>query len=523
MNPGDGDVPLRILVLEDDLDDYELLLRHLGREKIRVESLRVQEEPQFLEQLEKFAPDLVISDFAMPAFDGLSALQLHLVRRPAVPFIFVSGTIGEETAVEALRKGATDYLLKGHLARLGPAVRRAVAEARAREERKKLELELYHAQKMEAVGRLAGGVAHDFNNLLTAILGYADIVAGRLPAGDALLEGMDEIRKAGRRAADLTRQLLAFSRKQVFTLQVANLNEILKGTERLLRRLIGEDIRFETRFDPALGNVRVDAGQIEQVVMNLAVNSRDAMPGGGRLTVATRNVRPDDPGLQASGEARHAAHVVLEVSDTGCGMDEATRARIFEPFFTTKEPGKGTGLGLATVYGIVRQSGGYIDVESAPGQGATFRIYLPSVSEPTTRTPPRRPPPVSARGTETIMIVEDEEAVRKLSAQVLRTYGYTVFDVADGSAALKLASGAKSMHLVITDLVMPVMGGKELARKMKAVHPETRILYMSGYPADSDVNAAELGPGADFMHKPFLPSDLARTVRELLDRPATVP
>ena len=391
-------------------------------------------------------------------------------------------------------------------------------------ERRQLEEQFRQAQKMEAVGRLAGGVAHDFNNLLTAITGYSDLLLLDLDPDDVRRQDVAEIKRAAVAAADLTRQLLAFSRRQVLAPRIIDLNAVVSGAHKLLGRLIGEDVKIETVLDPALAAVRADPGQMEQVLMNLAVNARDAMPNGGRLTIETANVMvaaefaPERPGPAAG------PHVVMAVSDTGMGMDEATKARIFEPFFTTKEIGKGTGLGLATVYGIVKQSDGFIWVYSEPGKGSTFKIYLPQVNEPPESLESAERPIRSLRGTETIMVAEDTAAVRAVVRDVLERHGYTVVEAATGREAAQLAGRRPGgIDLLVTDVVMPELSGGDLVRELRAVMPDLKVLYMSGYTDDAVLRQGMLEPGADFIQKPFRPDDLARRIRDLLDAPATPP
>ncbi|HWQ15669.1 MAG TPA: response regulator [Roseiflexaceae bacterium] len=379
---------------------------------------------------------------------------------------------------------------------------------------KELENQFYQAQKMEAIGRLAGGVAHDFNNLLTAIIGYSDLLLGDMGPGDGRRADVEEIRRAAERASALTRQLLAFSRKQILAPQVLDLNAVVTNIDKMLRRLIGEDIVLTIVLDPALGHVKADPGQLEQVIVNIVVNARDAMPRGGQLTIATANVD-----LSPRAAAHHISlppgrYVTLAVEDTGMGMDAETRAQIFEPFFTTKERGKGTGLGLSTVYGIVKQSGGDIEVESEPGQGTTFRIYLPRVDEPAAAAAQERPA-VPPHGTETILLVEDEEGVRTLLQKLLERSGYTVLAAPRGEVALEIAARhAGPIHLVITDVVMPGMSGRDLVQSLLALRPAMRALYISGY----STGALQLPhpPDAALLQKPFRTDDLLRRVREVL-------
>jgi two-component system, cell cycle sensor histidine kinase and response regulator CckA len=382
-------------------------------------------------------------------------------------------------------------------------------------ERRNLELQLVQAQKMEAVGRLAGGVAHDFNNLLTAINGYSELALQRLSQRDPLYLDIEEIRKAGERAAGLTRQLLAFSRKQVLQPRVINLNASVADTERLLKRLIGEDIELVTSLGENLGSVKADPGQIEQVIVNLAVNARDAMSKGGRLILTTSDVELDEAYARLHPEARAGRYVLLAVTDTGTGMTDAVKEHLFEPFFTTKEPGKGTGLGLAMAHGIVKQSGGHIGVYSELGVGTTFKVYLPRVDVPAdvvVRINERR-----ERGTETILLVEDELVVRALATTILRGAGYTVLQARRGEEALLLAEKhPATIHLVVSDLIMPGMNGLELARRLGSIKPGLRTLFMSGYTDTAILNGGMLDSETPFISKPFTTSALLRKVREVL-------
>ena len=389
---------------------------------------------------------------------------------------------------------------------------------RAYDELAQAQGQLEQAQKMDAIGRLAGGVAHDFNNLLTVILGRTDIILRQLKTEDPIRRGIELIQRTAGRAAELTRQLLAFSRKQVLEAVVLDLGAVTVDMKEMLARLIGEDIALVTTIAPGLGRVKADRGQIEQVVMNLAVNARDAMPKGGHLIVETDNVELDDEYVRRHMGARPGPYVMLAVSDTGVGMAREHQRHIFEPFFTTKEQGKGTGLGLATVYGIVKQSGGYIEVDSEPGRGTTFRIYLPRVDAAESAADRAARPAAPAGGTETILLVEDEEGVRELARDILRASGYTVLEARNGPEALLLGERHQGpLDLLLTDVVMPRMSGRELAERMGPLRPDLSVLYMSGYTDDAVIRHGVLGADTAFLQKPFTPAALVQRVRETLD------
>ncbi len=629
---------LRVLIAEDSEDDALLLVRELRRGGYALTYERVDSAAAMTAALDRQSWDLVIGDHSMPHFGGLAALALVRERTLDLPFICVSGTITEEMAVNAMRAGANDWVTKGQLKRLLPAIERELREAKGRAalrateasytalvqhapigiyrsspdgrflavnaalvrmlghdsaadvlaldlardvyadpaerdrllardsytehdydeveatwkrkdgrlltlqlnvrvardavgrveyyetfvrdltDQRRLQEQLVQSQKMEAVGRLAGGIAHDFNNLLTVITSYSDLLLEDLAPTDPMRQDVEQVRHAADGAAALTRQLLAFSRQQVLAPRVVNLSAVVQSVEKMLRRVIGEDVELVTSLAPDLGAVKADVGQLEQVLMNLAVNARDAMPTGGKLTLETANVE-HDPNYAREQEASPVRRfVMLAVSDTGIGMDEATKARIFEPFFTTKEPGKGTGLGLATVYGIVRQSGGFIWVYSEPGRGTTFKIYLPEVDAPpdaaggaATELP---------RGTETVLLVEDAAAVRAAVRQVLERQGYTVLEAPHGNAALALATAHEGpIHLLLTDVVMPGLSGRQVADQLKQLRPDTRVLYASGYTDDAVVRHGVLEAGIAYLQKPFTTGGLARKVREVLDHP----
>jgi PAS domain S-box-containing protein len=631
--------PLRVLVVEDRESDARLMVEELKQAGLHPVWDRVETESDYLARLEP-APDVILSDYHLPQFDAERALHLLREQRLDIPFIIVSGSIGEDRAVKIMRDGAADYLLKDRLGRLGQAVTQALEQRSLREslrqterrlqqlvsatpaviyalkydgdayvptwvsqsiehltgfehtcflqsqwwlehvhpedlpraldvmftlatrgscsieyrfrccdgnyrwlfdqkrlirdamgvpvevvgswlditEQKRLEDQLRQAQKMEAVGRLAGGVAHDFNNLLTVIAGYGELAFDGLREGDPIRDYIDEIRKASGRAAALTRQLLAFSRRQILVPAVVDFNKLIAETQKLLGRLIGEDI--DLVIDPAtdLWTVRVDPGQMEQVIMNLVVNSHDAMPQGGKLTIETANVELDENDTVSRQLARPGEYVRLSVSDTGCGMDSATQARVFEPFFTTKPAEQGTGLGLATVYGIVMQSGGHIELYSELGLGTTFKIYIPRCRDdvtPESAQPAAQEPPL---GCETVLLVEDEEGVRTLARMALEKNGYTVLEARHPQEALKLLEGHQgAVQILVSDVVMPHMSGRQLAERLLPARPDMKVLYISGYTDDAVVRHGLLDATTPFLQKPFTPDTLARTVRSILD------
>jgi PAS domain S-box-containing protein len=636
---------LRVLVLEDNLLDAELAILTLDQAGYACEWDCVDTREAFLHRLAQQAYDLVISDYNLPTFDGLSAVQLLRQRDPDLPFILVSGTLGEETAIESLKAGATDYVIKSHLARLSPVVARALRERdeqrqrreaearyrdlfenandmiytrdlegcftsvngmgerltgytreellsmsleqllspecmrlraewvvkrqeelhlsaaeelefirkdgarvfvevssrliyengrptgvqgiardvserkRAEEERKHLEDQLLQAQKMESIGTLAGGIAHDFNNMLTAIIGNIQLVLESTSSTSPDYPLLAEVEKAATRATALTRQLLTFSRRQPIERRTIELNGTINELSQMLRRLIGENVDVTIRLDGHRAPIFADPAQIQQVVMNLAVNARDAMPGGGRLLIETREVILDEQACRNYPWARPGRYVQLVVCDTGAGMDAELQQRIFEPFFTTKERGKGTGLGLSVVYGIVKQHEGFVELESAPGRGTTFTIFLPAPAVAHGVAVPDLSPLVRG-GSETILVAEDEESLRYLASTVLERLGYTVILAEDGLEAVNLFRVNQSrVDLVILDLVMPRYGGRDALELMRAIRPDLRALFVTGYDDETarapDVNAAV--PGTTLLQKPYRVDMLGSRVREMLD------
>jgi two-component system, cell cycle sensor histidine kinase and response regulator CckA len=635
---------LRLLLVEDSPDDARLIERKI-RESYELQWERVETAAAMREALDRANWDLVVADYSLPRFSAPAALEVLREKGRDIPFIIISGSVREELAVEVMRAGARDFILKDNLKRLNVAVDRELREAAGRRaradaehalqqsqerlgvllqslpmalftigvekespmswvsdqidricgypaarfveeplfwlsrvhpddrsrvaestskimqeetaaieyrwrcadgayrwflsemlllrdsdgspreilgvwqdvtERRSLEEQLRQAQKMEAVGRLAGGVAHDFNNLLTTILGYSELVLGRLAPSDPVRGDLQEVRRAAERAAALTGQLLAFSRKQVLQPKAFDLNEGMRNLEKMLGRLIGEDIELTTQLEPSLGTVIADPGQIDQVIMNLAINARDAMPEGGRLAIETANADLDEDYARQHVGVRPGPYVMLAVSDTGVGMDAETRERIFEPFFTTKEPGKGTGLGLAMVYGTVKQSGGNIWVYSEPGHGTTFKIYLPRTDAPAMAA--EAGAVRSGGGSETVLLVEDEEPVRRFARRVLESAGYVVIEAPHAEEALRIVSEwTAPIDLLLTDTVMPGMSGPRLASKLRERFPGTKILYTSGYTDAGIAQQGVLDPPAPFLQKPFTPDSLLRKLREALE------
>jgi signal transduction histidine kinase/CheY-like chemotaxis protein len=389
-------------------------------------------------------------------------------------------------------------------------------------ELRRTEEQLRHSQKMDAIGRLAGGVAHDFNNLLSVVLSYSSLLIEELKPSDPMRADLEEIKKACQRASDLTSQLLSFSRQQVVDPRIVDLNDVVTDLDNMIRRLIGEHIEFKTTTAPDLGRVKVDRGQIEQVIINLVVNARDAMPAGGMLSIETGNADLDETYAQNHLGAAPEPHVMVAVSDTGIGMDRATQERIFEPFFTTKSKGEGVGLGLATVFGIVKQSRGNVWVYSEPGKGTTFKVYLPRTGEVETAVQPPVPVPTSLRGSETVLLVEDETQLRVVAREILEKNGYRVLVARNGDDALVLSEQHGGViHLLLTDVVMPQMGGKELAQRLAPLRPDMKVLYISGYAENSIVQHGILDSGVSLLQKPISPEMLLRRVREVLDSPRT--
>jgi two-component system, cell cycle sensor histidine kinase and response regulator CckA len=639
---------LKILMVEDSEDDALLVLQELGRKGYKPTSCRVETRAQMDRALEEGDWDVVLSDHHMPSFSSHAALECLKSSGMDIPFIILSGTMGEELAVEGMKSGAQDYIIKGNLARLVTAIEREVKEAKRRREkrkleetlqrtrelyaavvrmtndilwdmdvvsgkvwwnenlyrvfgyelapeihepswfyshihpddlervrssltaalssevghweaeyrfqradgsycfvftrayiksesagrratglmiditeRKKLEAQLRQSQKMDAFGQLAGGIAHDFNNLLTAIVSPAALMLDSMAPSDPNRKWAEMIQQAGASATNLVSQLLAFSRQQITRPEVLQLNDVIMGTDKMLGRILGEQFELIMVPEPNLWHVKVDKGQIEQVLVNLAVNARDAMPNGGRIVIETENVALGDTYVNGHLNVPPGDYVLFTVSDTGVGMSPEVQSHLFEPFFTTKEPGKGTGLGLATCFGIVKQAGGHLSVYSELGQGSVFKVFLPRAKEGAKPQSNERDQ-LLPRGEETVLLVEDDPLVRKLAAALLRQHGYTVIEAHNGIDAIRAIKERRDtpIDLLISDLVMPGMGGRELAEQVSRLSPETKVIFTSGYTHDMTLRQGLTDSEMNFIMKPFTPQKLLGRVRETLDEKA---
>ena len=508
---------LGILHLEDNPVDADLIQATIAAAGIVCEILRVDTRSDFVEAVERGGFDLILADYNLPTFDGISALAIAQEKCPQIPFIFVTGSLGEEAAIELLKNGATDYVLKHHPGRLVPAVHRAIDDVAARTEHKRLEEQLRHAQKMESIGTLAGGIAHDFNNLLTAIIGNAQLALARLRPEDQLYDRLIEIESSGKRAAELTRQLLIFGRRERLEPSAINLNDTIDQFAKMLRRIIGEDIVLRFQAAAGLSTVFADPGQMEQVLMNLVVNARDAMPEGGELLIETQNIMVDETFCRTHPYAKPGNYAQMSVTDTGGGMDTNTQQHIFEPFFTTKEAGKGTGLGLALAYGIIKQHEGMIEVYSEVGHGTTFKVYLPAQEKPVEEIV-HEAQPILRGGAETILVAEDDENLQRLLTGILTGLGYKVILTRDGEAAVETYAGHRDhIDLVILDMVMPRMGGREAHEHIRKVSSDVPVIFMTGYSAEIAQSKFVLEIGAAFIQKPYGIAALGHKVREALD------
>jgi two-component system, cell cycle sensor histidine kinase and response regulator CckA len=510
-------VPLRVLIIEDSEDDAALVVRELKQAHYDVFFKRVDTGDALRAALTNQAWDLMISDFSMPLFSGTDALKLVRSTGHDAPFIFVSGTMREDSAVAALKDGAQDYLIKTNLKRLVPAVRRELREADERRQRKHLEQHVQQLQKFEAIGRLAGGIAHDFNNAIGAILGWAEMGYEEAQPGTHFQERFQKIRDQAKWAGKLTSQLLAFARRQVLQPRKVNLNTLVEEAMSLLHRVIGEQIEVQVLTSPDLKVTSVDPTQVEQAVMNLCLNARDAMPKGGKLIIETQNAKIDEEYCRHHEYGRPGSYVLLSVSDTGTGMDRATLEHVFEPFFTTKEMGRGTGLGLATVYGVVKQHGGFIHGYSEPGSGTIFRLYFPTVSG----APELREKQVenqTQKGNETILLADDHEGLRESAREMLARLGYRVISATNGLEAVQLfETNIDQIDLVILDVVMPSLGGPEAYSQISAIRSGTKAIFTSGYSAESPTLKEAIDKGMAVLQKPYSMRSLSQAIRNVLD------
>lgn len=509
--------PLRALIVEDSQADCDLLVRALMQNGYDLSYKRVASAQDMKLSLAEETWDIVISDYAMPGFSGTVALKIVRDRKLDTPFIFLSGTIGEDVAVEAMRQGAQDYVMKGNMSRLAPAIERELRDAELRRNHKRTEQRMRQLEKFEAIGNLAGGIAHDFNNAIGAILGWAELGLDEAPPGSRIEKSFKSIFQQSKRAADLTRQLLAYARRQVLEPRILDLNQTVVETISLLQRIIGEQIDIKTVLGPAAQIVRADPVQIEQVLMNLCLNARDAMPTGGQLLVETETVQLDNEYCIRHHYTKPGRYVRLSVSDTGTGIDLATIEHIFEPFFTTKEEGKGTGLGLATALGVAKQHDGTIEVYSEVGKGTVFHVYLPAISKAPDPVIP--PEDFTIRGgTETILVAEDNEGVRQMVQETLTSLGYTVILAQDGEEAVAaFRKGREKISLVLMDVVMSRLSGPEAYAAISKIQTGVPVIFMSGYSQKGALLDSSLPKPAVLLHKPFSPKVMARRVRATLD------
>ncbi|MGO9087631.1 MAG: response regulator [Candidatus Sulfotelmatobacter sp.] len=510
--------PLRVLIVEDSEDDTELLVRELRRGEYDVNYERVDRPEAMLVAIENQHWDVVICDYSLPHFSGADALQMLRAKNLDTPFIYVSGTIGEETAIAALKQGAQDYVMKGNLKRLLPAIQRELKEAEQGREKVQLERQLRLLERFEAIGRLAGGICHDFNNIIGVILGWAQLGEEEAPDGSQLQERFRRIRAEGDRAVRLTRQLLAFTRREVLQPKKIDLNQAISELLAFLRSGIGEGVELRSVLDPCLHVIQADVTQIEQVIMNLCINARDAMPRGGRLVIRTKNAEISEDFCRRHSQARPGNYVVLEISDTGVGMDAAILDHIFEPFFTTKKVGEGTGLGLATVYGIVKQHNGFIDVHSEPGNGTTFQVYFPATSGVPTERNSHKPQP-SLTGSETILVAEDHDGLRESLEKILNAQGYKTIIADNGESAVRLfRENLEKIQIVIMDVVLPALTGPDAYDRMSALRPGVPVIFTTGHTSEFASLNSRLEAGAVFLQKPYAPHTLSQIVRGTLDR-----
>ncbi len=513
----------RVLHLEVDLHDAGCIEALLKDEGLSCEIRRVETRRAYTAALNKGQVDLILAEFSHPEFEGESALELAQQVAPDASFIYVASACDEERCIKEMHRGATDCISKEKLGRLVPSVRRVLRERQVLEARRQAEeallqshTQLRQLQKLEAVGRLAGGLAHDFNNVLTVIMGHSQVLLGEMGSDHPLRSRIEEMQKASDRAKILIRQLLTFSKKHPSGAKALSLNTILGNFETMLRRLIGTDIQLTLKLSTDDLRIKADPAFVEQIVMNLAVNARDAMPDGGKLIIETASADLDHTPHYHVNPMAPGEYVRLSVSDTGCGMSPELQAHIFEPFFTTKEEGKGTGIGLSTVYGIVTEGGGGLDVTSEMGAGTRFDVYLPRVTSEIEVSTDETVLVQSVKGHETILLVEDDQDVRMLIRDELRTLGYRVVEARNGVEACLVATPhIGKLKLLLTDIVMPGMSGTELARHLRVIKPELKLLFISGYTDDVGIGVGD--PASAYLQKPFIPGALASAVRQILD------
>ena len=511
---------LRAIIVEDSEDDSELVQRELRKGGFDLICQRVDSAAGLLQALAHGEWDLVVSDHTMSGFTGLQALEIVRARHADIPFIFVSGTLDEATAILGLRNGAQDYLIKGHLQRFLPAVEREMRETEQRRERKKLEHQVLQLQKFEAIGRLAGGIAHDFNNLLSAILGWAEMGLEDPQAGSRAHDRFQKITEQAHRATKLTSQILAFARCQALQPRRLNLNTCVDDVASLLFKLVGDRVDIRVLAEQHLRIVMADPLQIEQILMNLCLNARDAMPKGGLLVIETRNVDIPDDHSQTRPEALPGHYALLCVTDTGIGMDQLTQERIFEPFFTTKELGRGTGLGLATVYGIVKQHAGFVYVYSELGKGTAFRLYFPCCEGQPDAPPPQTPVELR-RGHETILLADDHDGLRDSAAEMLRELGYHVIAAANGQDAVnQFESHSQEVNLLLLDVIMPELDGPHAYQRIAAIRPDIPVIFTSGYTPEVVPLISAVGRTSVVLQKPYTNKSLSQAIRSALDHPS---
>jgi signal transduction histidine kinase len=508
----------RILHLEDSPQDCEMVHRMLVRDGIDCEVVRCDNRDNFVRDLKEKDFDLIFADCTLPQFNGLHALELAREIAPGVPFIFVSGTIEEDSAIESLRSGATDYVLKERLGRLLPAVRRALSEVEERSRNREMEQRLRQSQRLEAVGTLAGGIGHDFNNILTIIKGYTSLLPMESHDPARVREIAETIDRASQRGSEMVHQLLAFARKSEGAFTSTALNHRVREITMMLHPAMPPNVTFELRLEEGLPEIHADQGQVERVLINLCTNARDAMAEGGKITLETTRVPGREAPLNSGRESTE--YIRLRVTDTGCGMDEATRQRIFEPFFTTKPRDKGTGLGMPVVYGLMQSHNGLIDVQSEVGKGTSISLYFPVPAEQLASPVAEDAVPAApVAGTETVMVVDDEPDVRYFLEVILKTNGYDVISAPHAQAALAmLQQRPGSIHLLLSDVGLPTMDGFELCRQMRETHPGVKTILCSGY-TDGGLKTRMAEGGIEaFVPKPYDMAELLRTIRAVLDK-----